>query len=454
MENRKGFDENFLWGAASASYQVEGASREGGRGPSVWDVTVREPGHILYGENGDVATDQYHRFREDIRLFQEIGLKAYRFSISWSRVLPEGTGKVNEEGLQYYSDLVDALLEAGIEPLVTLYHWDLPYSLYLQGGYANPAFPEWFAVYTKVVVERLSDRVQYWMTMNEPQCALGSAYRNGDHAPFQHLDDHTLLIMTHHYLMAHGRAVQTIREYAKKKPIIGIAPTGPTWIPENESPEAVEAARQKSFALPKIPAAKFHSLSLYSDPMIFGRYPEDSEEAFGEAMIHPSQEEMKVISQPLDFYGMNVYFPASDFRTDGYSSGTYQGMPRTAMDWVVDERSLYWSAKFLYERYHLPILVTENGMANLDWEQLDGKVHDPQRIDFMHRYLRMYKRAAEEGIPLLGYIYWSAMDNFEWAFGYSRRFGLIYVDYRNQKRIIKDSGYWYRHVIETNGAEL
>lgn len=444
-----GFQKDFIWGAATASYQVEGAAFEDGRGPSIWDMT-RRPGTVMHGENGDVAADEYHHVDEDVALLKQMGVNTYRFSISWSRVLPEGTGKVNEAGLEYYSRLTDKLLEAGIQPMITLFHWDLPYALYLRGGYANPEFPDWFADYTKVVVDRLSDRVRYWITMNEPQCVFGNGFWTGTHAPFLKCDDHTILIMVHHYLLAHGRAVETIRANAKLKPVVGIAPMAPVFCPGNDSPEEVEKARKRTFSL----VERFYSKTLYSDPMIFGRYPEDAEETFGKAMIHPSQEDMKQIAQPLDFYGMNVYFSDALQNPEGYAENEYQGVPRTQLGWVIDERAAYWSAKFIYERYHLPLIMTENGAAITDVVSLDGKVHDPQRIDYMHRYLRAFRQAADEGIPIHGYIYWSAFDNYEWNQGYDYRFGLTYVDYRTQKRILKDSALWYRTVIETNGDAL
>lgn len=445
-----GFCKDFMWGAATAAYQIEGAYNEDGKGLNIWDVTSKPNGRVNHSENGHVACDHYHRYKEDIKLFKELGLKYYRFSINWARVLPDGIGRINEEGLKFYSDMVDELLAAGIEPMVTLYHWDYPYALYLKGAWGNPDSPLWFEEYTKVVVDALSDRVKYWFTINEPQCVIGLGYDVGGHAPFQQCDNKTILIMVHNLLLSHGRAVKYIREHAKQKPMIGFTPIGPVKIPENDSPEAIEKARAESFSLER----KFFSLSLYSDPVILGHYPEEAYQYFGEDMIQPSQEDMELISQPLDFYGMNIYYSEGSFAESGYQSNEYQGIPRTAMEWLIDERVMYWSPKFIYERYHLPILITENGMANTDWPALDGKVHDPQRMDYIERYLRAYKKAAEEGIPIIGYLYWSVMDNFEWAYGYDKRFGMIYVDYQSQERIIKDSGYWYKSVIESNGENI
>ena len=445
-----GFSKDFMWGAATAAYQIEGAYNEDGKGLSVWDVTSSVPGRVVHGENGNVACDHYHRYKDDIKLFKELGIKYYRFSISWPRVIPAGTGEVNEKGIKFYSDLVDELLAAGITPLVTLFHWDLPYELYLRGGYACPDFPIWFENYTKVVVDALSDRVKYWITFNEPQCFIGLGCGQGGHAPFLQCDNKTLMRMVHNYHLAHGRAVKVIREYSKSESKIGIAPIGPVHSPASESPEDIEKARKASFSM----NARFFSLSLYSDPIILGKYPDEAYEVFGDDMPEIKPGDMELISQPIDFYGMNIYYSAADLVENGYMANEYVGIPRTALRWLVDPRVLYWSPRFMYERYGLPILMTENGMAATDCVSLDGKVHDPQRIDFVNRYLLEYKRAADDGIPLMGYMYWSAMDNFEWAEGYDMRFGLIYVDYRDQTRIIKDSGYWYKEVIESNGENL
>ena len=263
------FPKDFIWGAATASYQVEGAYNEDGKGLNVWDVTTSVNGRVKHNENGNIACDHYHRYKEDIKLFQEMGIKYYRFSISWSRVIPDGIGEVNEKGIQFYSDLVDELLAAGITPLITLFHWDLPYELYLRGAYGNPDFPQWFENYTKVVIDALSDRVKYWITFNEPQCFIGNGYWLGGHAPFHKCDNRTVLRMIHNYLLAHGRAVKCIRENAKTEPKIGIAPIAPVRIPKSDSAEDIEAARKVSFSLNDM----FFSLALYSDPIVLGKYP-------------------------------------------------------------------------------------------------------------------------------------------------------------------------------------
>ncbi|MCM1494873.1 MAG: GH1 family beta-glucosidase [Bacteroides sp.] len=447
-----GFNQDFMWGTATAAYQIEGAWNEDGRGLSVWDVCGRGRNVVEYNETGDVTCDHYHRYKEDVALMKELGLKCYRFSISWSRVMPEGIGRINEKGLQFYSDLVDELKANGIEPLVSLFHWDYPYALYQKGGWMNPESSEWFLEYTKVVVDALSDRVSCWLTINEPQCFIGCGHAFGTHAPFLKLGIKDLITMSHNVLLAHGKAVQYIRANAKTKPEISFAPIAPVYIPENDSEEAIEAARKKTFQMDREGFA--FSLSWWSDPIILGKYPEEAYELFGEDMPVYSEADMKLISQPLDFYGMNVYYSAADRITEGYPENMWQGRARTEMGWVVSPEVMYWSPKFIYERYGLPIMITENGMAGMDWVHMDGKVHDPQRIDFLHRYLLEFRRAAEEGIPLKGYMYWSLLDNFEWACGYDKRFGFIYVDYQTQKRMIKDSGYWFKEVIESNGEKL
>lgn len=445
------FSKDFMWGAASAAYQLEGAYKEDGKGLNIWDVYSRIPGNVHCMETGDVACDHYHRYKEDIELFKQIGIKNYRFSISWARVMPDGTGTINEEGLKFYSDLVDELLSAGIEPLVTLFHWDYPYELYRKGGWLNDESPLWFEEYTKVVVDALSDRVRYWMTINEPQCFIGCGYFAGTHAPFLKLANRDLVYMSHNVLLAHGRAVKCIRENAKKEPVIGFAPTGPVYVPKDNSAEAIEKARAKSMTIKE---ALFFSSTWWSDPIFFGKYPDEAYEVFGDDMITPSKEDMELISQPLDFYGANIYYSQSLKNPVSYRDNEYIGCPKTSMDWVVTEDVLYWAAKFWYERYKKPVLITENGMAAQDWVNLEGKVSDPNRIDYIARYVKRLKDAADEGIPVMGYMYWSIMDNYEWAYGYDKRFGLIYVDYITQKRTIKESGYWYKKLIESNGEIL
>lgn len=448
------FPADFLWGTATASYQVEGAWDEDGRGLSIWDVFCRKPGAVYEGHTGDVACDHYHRYREDVALMREIGIKAYRFSIAWPRIMPEGQGGVNEAGLGFYDRLVDTLLEAGIQPWATLYHWDMPYALYLRGGWLNPDMPNYFADYTRVVVEALGDRIRHWMTLNEPQVFIGMGLHEGKHAPGWTLDMSETLLAAHHALLAHGRAVQTLRAYSPQPCFIGAAPVGVTYIPATPAPEDVEAARTVMFS---VEPGHIWNNTWWADPMLWGRYPEDGLKAYGKAAPAFSAAEMETIAQPIDFYGANIYHALPVRAGAGGRPEVLQhspNTPHTMMHWKVVESCLYWGTRFLYERYHKPIVVTENGISNMDWVALDGKVHDPQRIDYMARHLRHLKRAAEEGVPLWGYFHWSLMDNFEWQEGYRQRFGLIYVDYTTLKRIPKDSAWWYREVIRTNGENL
>lgn len=448
------FQKDFLWGGASAAYQIEGAAFEDGKGEGTWDYFSRIPGNCKHGETGDIACDHYHRYKEDIALMKEIGIKSYRFSISWPRVIPNGTGEINEKGLAFYSDLVDEILAAGIIPMVTLHHWNYPMALFHKGGWKNDESSDWFEAYTKVIVDKLSDRVQHWMTFNEPQLFIGAGLHIGFHAPFEQNSQADMMKIYKNAFLAHGKAVSVLRKYAKMKPIIGMAPTGPVYLPTDGSKEALEEARNKSFAINKDNYSM--SNAWWADPIMLGKFAPGSEEIFGDDLPSFTEDEWAMISQPLDFYGFNVYEAISNpaQNKEGYDECSYMGSPHTAMDWNITPEVLYYSTKFLYERYQKPIMITENGMANHDWVSLDGKVHDPQRIDFVNRYLLELEKAINEGIPVLGYQYWSIMDNYEWTFGYDKRFGMIYVDYQTQKRTLKDSALWYREVIQTNGDSL
>lgn len=448
------FPKEFVWGAAAASYQIEGAFDVDGRGLSVWDMLCRKQGAIFGGHTGDVACDHYQRYREDIALMKQIGLQAYRLSISWSRILPGGTGAVNEKGLAFYDALIDALLEAGITPWVTLFHWDYPYDLYCRGGWLHPDSPDWFADYTQIVVDRLSDRVHHWMTQNEPQCYIGMGHHDGVHAPGVRLGWDDILRMTHNSLLAHGKSVQVIRARAKTPSRIGAVPVGVTFMPASDSPADIDAARAVMFGIQQ---PDTWNNTWYADPMIFGRYPEDGLRVYERHMPSIGADDMATIAQPLDFYGCNIYH--GEYIRAGADGApqkveTYAGHPMTMMKWWVRPEALYWGPRFLHERYGLPVIVMENGLANQDWVSVDGAVHDPQRIDFTTRYLVALRNAIEDGVPVGGYFHWSIMDNFEWAEGYSQRFGLVYVDFSTQQRVLKDSAYWYRDVIASNGATL
>lgn len=446
------FPKNFVWGAAAAAYQVEGASSEDGKGLSVWDAFCRNPEAVYEQHNGSIACDHYHRYREDVQLMRALGLQAYRLSVSWPRVLPDGIGKINERGLDFYDRLIDALCSKGIEPYLTLFHWDFPYELYKQGGWLNPRSPEWFGEYTKVVVERLSDRVKYWFTLNETHCYIYLGHRLGVHAPGLKLGLDDVLQAAHNTLLAHGKAVQTIRSFSKQPCQIGYAPVGVTGLPASDSPADIEAARQYMFNYQQ---PDLWVNSWWMDPVFLGHYPEDGLNAFRQWLPEIKPEDLSTICQPLDFFGVNIYHGAKIAASETGSpipTDKQPGRPRTAANWDVTPEALYWGPRFLYERYHKPIIITENGVSNIDVISLDQAVHDPQRIDFTQRYLRELGRAIADGIDIQGYFHWSLMDNFEWSEGFKERFGLIYVDYPTQTRIIKGSGYWYRKVIESNGA--
>jgi beta-glucosidase len=450
------FPQNFQWGAATASYQIEGAYDVDGKGLSVWDAFCRKEGAIWNGESGDVACDHYHRFKEDVRLMAQIGLKAYRFSISWPRVLPVGVEKINPAGLDFYDKLVDELLAAGIQPFATLFHWDFPLDRYKRGGWLNPASPDWFADYTRVIVDRLGDRLTHWITLNEPSVFTILGHQEGRHAPGLKLSFADILQIAHHALLAHGKAVQAIRSSSKLPSKVGMAPSTQGSIPWDPTDlKDIEAARNFSFT---IQHRMLWQMSWWMDPVFFGEYPAEGLALFEKDLPDISPEDMATINQPVDFFGFNMY-TGNYIRMDEDGSMKFEHYhdpndTLTAMEWPICPDALYWATKFLWERYQKPIYITENGMANCDWVALDGQVHDPQRIDFTHRYLLALKRAIDEGADVKGYFYWSLLDNFEWGFGYKRRFGLVYVDFVTQQRILKDSAYWYREVIRSNGVNL
>ncbi len=451
-----GFAKDFVWGTATSAYQIEGMTQGEGKGEHIWDIYTKDPGHILEGHTGDIACDHYHHFREDIKLMKEMGIMAYRFSIDWSRVLPEGTGAVNEKGIAFYNELIDELVRYGIEPYITLYHWELPYELYKRGGWMNPQIVEWFGAYAKLVAERFSDRVRYFFTLNEPQCFIGLGFVTGEHAPGLKAPLRDTFEMAHQVMKAHGRAVQMLREYGKQPLLIGYAPTGSMCYPETDSKEDIEAARQMLFSMQPEDRNWTWSVAWWSDPILLGHYPEEGLVRYEAYLPKITEQDMALISEPIDIYGQNIYNGRCiRMGKDGKPEDVPRlvGALKTAMNWPVTPKCLYWGPKFLYERYKKPIYITENGLSCRDIISLDGKVHDPNRIDFLARYLHELKKAADE-IELRGYFHWSWMDNFEWAKGYTERFGLVYIDYQTQERILKDSAFWYKDVIQTNGKNL
>lgn len=449
------FPKDFTWGVAAAAYQIEGAATLDGKGPSIWDVYAHKPGSIFEDHNGDVACDHYHRWQEDVALMRALGVKAYRLSLSWPRIMPEGTGRINEAGPAFYDRLIDGLLAAGIEPWVTLYHWDLPDALQQRGGWMNRDIVDWFGDYAGIVAERLGDRVKHWMTINEPPCVLGLGYHEGVFAPGFKLPFRDCLLGAHHLMMAHGRAVQVLRARCKVPVKISLALTARERIPATDSTADLEAARSDYFAST---AKNLWNLSWWADPIYRGHYPADGLRAFGEDAPEFTEADMRLISQPLDFMGYNCY---SGWPVRAGADGSPEkvpsaiGDPRGTLSWLqIAPDAPYWAARFQTERYGLPLVFTENGLCNTDFVHLDGAVHDPQRIDFMARYLSAIRRAIDDGVPVAGYFYWSILDNFEWKEGYKDRFGLIHVDYRTQKRTPKGSYSWYRDLIGSNGANL
>ncbi|HTV22437.1 MAG TPA: GH1 family beta-glucosidase [Polyangiaceae bacterium] len=445
------FPSSFIWGAATAAYQVEGGAAQGGRGASIWDMLCDKPGAIYGGHDGTVASDHYGRWKQDVALFRQLGLSGYRFSISWPRVLPSGVGQPNPEGLAFYDRLVDALLEAGITPYVTLFHWDLPLDLYHRGGWLNRQVADWFADYATLMVRTLGDRVSSWLTLNEPQVFIGHGHFDGRHAPGLQMSMSEMLRCGHNALLAHGQAVRAIRAESRGPARVGFAPMGFPKLPASAAAADVAAARELMFSLPQ---ATHWNLTWWADPVILGRYPEDGLRVFGKSAPQATAAELDIISTPTDFLGLNIY-QGSVVRAgaDGKPElvATPQGFALTAFNWPVTPEALYWGPRFAHERYQKPILITENGLSCRDWPSLDGRVHDAQRVDFLTRHLRQLHRAVSDGVPVEGYFHWSALDNFEWADGYKERFGLIYVDYATGERIPKDSYHWYAKIIASRG---
>jgi len=455
-----GFKENFIWGTATSAYQIEGAAYTDEKGLSIWDDYCKTSGNIFDNHNGDVACDHYHKFKDDIKLMSQLGIKAYRFSVSWTRIFPDGSGKVNKKGLNFYSDLVDELLKYNITPFLTFYHWDLPAKLMSCGGWMNPDSPKWFENYAETVVRKLGDRVKNYITFNEPQCFVGLGFNfggDGDcHAPNWKVSIGDAIRMSHNVLIAHGLTVKMIRNICEGSKV-GFAQTCQANFPLTDSPENIEAARESYFTVKSGLKDWAFNSAWWSDPMVLGKYPQDGLELYEKYLPESWQENMKIICQPLDFYGQNIYNGSAIKAgvNGGFDIvGNVVGFPRTSFGWPVTPKSMYWAPKFLFERYKLPILITENGMAAHDAVSLDGKVHDPNRTDFLNRYLLELKRAADDGVDVQGYFTWSFMDNFEWSHGYKERFGMVYVDFQTQGRIPKDSAFWYKNVIEKNGENL
>ncbi len=450
------FPQNFTWGVASSAYQVEGTDKNDGRGECIWDVFSKNGG-TYEGHNADISCDHMHRYKEDFAMMRLLGVKAYRFSVSWARIMRIGTGVVNTKAIVLYRDMIVEMKKNGIEPYVTMYHWELPQALQEKGGWLNEDIIGYFGEYAKVVAQSFSDLAKYFITMNEPQCFVGLGYLNGGHAPGLKLPVKDVFQITHNVLRAHGTAVKMLRKYAKQPVKVGYAPTCGVAYPYTESKEDIEAARSIYFGFDQPVENWVWNVSWFSDPVFLGHYPEDGLKKYKEYLPEITQEDMELIHQPLDFMGQNIYngywIKAGEGGKPEYVQRP-EGFPQTSTKWPVTPECLYWGARFLYERYHMPLYITENGMACHDMIASDGMVHDANRIDFLDKYLSCLQRATDEGINVRGYFLWTFLDNFEWEKGYSERFGIVYVDYATQKRTAKDSAYWYKKVMETNGANL
>ena len=451
-----GFGKDFIWGAASASYQTEGGAFEDGKGRSIWDVFSHTPGRTFNGQTGDVACDTYHRIEEDLDLLQKLEIPHYRFSISWPRVFPKGSGEISEKGLAFYDRIVNGCLERGITPWVTLYHWDLPLALYRRGGWLNRETPAAFRDYAAFLAKHFKGRVNRYLTINEPQCIVGMGHVTCLHAPGTFLPPEEQFLSWHHVLLAHGLAAEVIRNILPDAQI-GIASTGKLCYISGYPAETPEGLAEKTFRTDPGTGDYFFSHQWFLDPLCFGHYPDDPDHPWYAFAASVSGKDLERIGQKPDYIGLNTYNGSELVRNAGGKldyAEKYPGYPRTSLKWPVTPEVLYWGPRLIYERYRLPVAVVENGQACNDRIFLDGRVHDADRIDFLHRYLLEYKKAAEDGVPLLGYFHWSLTDNLEWHSGYDDRFGLIYIDYRNQTRILKDSALWYRDVIRANGDNL
>ncbi|GAA0559797.1 GH1 family beta-glucosidase [Actinomadura livida] len=454
------FPTAFRWGAATAAYQIEGAAGEGGRGPSIWDTFCRTPGKVLGGDTGDVAVDHYHRFPEDVRLMSDLGLTAYRFSISWSRVQPSGTGAFNQEGLDFYRRLVDALLDAGIEPWPTLYHWDLPQPLEDKGGWPERETAHRFAEYATHVHAALGDRVRHWTTINEPWCAAFLGYASGEHAPGR-LDPAASLLAAHHQMLGHGLAIEAMRARTPDNRF-GAAVNLYAVTPATDDPADVDAARRIDGLQNR----------LFLDPLLLGRYPEDVLEDTSRYGFVPADADLAVIGTPIDQLGINYYSRHTVAGTPGEAAQTASspfsthspwvgsdhvrfvpaGRPVTGMGWEIDADGLHEVLTRVHRDYpEVSLYITENGAGYDETPDGDGTVQDTGRIDYLDAHLRACHRAIADGVPLRGYFTWSLLDNFEWAWGYSKRFGLVHVDYATQRRVPKDSARWYAGVIRRGG---
>lgn len=443
------FKGDFIWGVASSSYQTEGAAFEDDKGASIWDLFCRKPGTIDYGHTGEIACDFYHRYEEDIRLMAELGIKNYRFSLSWPRIFPNGKGTLlNQRGLDYYDRVVDLCLSLGITPWITLYHWDLPAAL--EGGWEDCSTAYAFADYVEFITQHFKGRVRHYFTLNEPQCIVDLGYGRGIHAPGKKLPTKERFKCWYHVLLANGLAIRKMRN-ADPGIKVGIVSTGDMCYPQTY--EDMDAAKLLSFPDGDGWGFTHHWLL---DPICLGSFPHTENKELSDAVLSITQKDKEIIRVPMDFIGLNLYNGHAAALIDGKPSYVpkHAGFPRTALKWPVVPEVMRYGPRWIYERYGLPLIITENGQSCNDRIYLDGHVHDPDRIDYLQRYLSELSKACSDGVPVLGYFHWSFTDNFEWTSGYEERFGLVYVNYPSQKRIPKDSAYWYSKTILENGKNI
>jgi beta-glucosidase len=451
MTNDYIFPNDFLWGTATSAYQIEGSPTADGAGRSIWHRFSHTPGNTYLDQTGDIACDHYRRYKDDVALMHELGANAYRFSIAWGRVFPEGTGRINKKGLDFYSRLVDELLAKGIKPNATLFHWDLPEALDDRGGWLNRDIADWFADYATTMFDALGDRVQMWSTLNEPWVVTDGGYLTGVLAP-GHANLFEAPVATHNLMRSHGMGVERFRSSkAAKNGKIGIAINLAPKYPASESPEDIDAARREDVYMNR----------QYLDPVFLGHYPKEMTEIFGEAWPEWSGDDMRLIRQPIDFLGINYYTRNVTRYYRDVLPLRSRDIPRphhitTETGWEVFPEALTKILVWVTERYgKVPIYITENGAAFYDAPTpIDGRVEDPLRIEYYRQHLRAAHDAMRKGVDLKGYFAWSLLDNYEWALGYSKRFGIVHVDYSTQKRTIKSSGRYYSEVIRSKGAIL
>lgn len=448
MADARGANGKFLWGAATAAYQIEGSPMADGAGMCVWHEFSHTPGNTLNGDTGDVAGDHYHRWSSDVDLMKELGLNAYRFSVRWPRVLPDGKGRVNPAGISFYDRLVDKLLESGIEPFVTLFHWDTPSALHRLGGWANRDMAGWFGDYASVVGRALGDRVKNWMTLNEPFVVAEQGHLMANHAPGMR-NIYATCASVHHQLRAHVAGYQALKALTPDASV-GIALHDLGAWPASDAPEDLAAAER---------AHCWHNFPLFADPLVHGRYPSAIEDRLAPYLPEGYEHDMASLQVPPDFLGLNYYTThlvrANEHNWLGTEVVPEADVPRMVMlDWAVRPQGLYHLVHQAHERYKLPALyITENGAAYHD-TVVDGAVHDTERTDYLKAHIACVLRAREEGVPVKGYFVWSLLDNFEWGLGYSMRFGIVRVDYATQQRTVKDSGKWYSKLARSGAASV